>query len=150
MSSPPATPAPLAYTVHPGGAVPAGWKQKALAAWLPANGINPNLVAAGEAIRVMPIPVGSSDGGPMMVQVIVFSQLHVDQAGEPEYNLISGTTIRFQRTVPLQSHFPQDPATTPAADPVPEPAAQETHEDVPQAPEDIQEDPPEDEGSQAA
>ena len=108
------TDAPLAYTVHPGGRLPSGEEQQVLAAWLPANGINPNLVAAYSPITVLPIPHGQGpDGDPWLIQVIVFEQIHVDHLGASEHNLITGQPIKFQRTVPLQVPypFPTEPAT---------------------------------------
>lgn len=104
--------APLAYTVHPGGRIPDGPAQQILAQWLPANGINPSLVAAHSPITVLPVPYASSDGeGPWMIQVIVFDQFHVDHTGAKEHNMITGQPVTFQRTVPLRVPFPTDPTT---------------------------------------
>ena len=103
--------APLAYTVHPGGRAPTGQEQQVLAQWLPANGINPNLVSAEHPITVLPIPLEGTGDGPWMIQVIVFQQIHVDHTGAADYNLIIGGKVAFQRTVPLRVPFPTAPAT---------------------------------------
>lgn len=101
------TDAPLAYTVHPGGRTIAPEQQQALARWLPANGINPNLVSVAAPITVLPVPHGQGpDGDPWLIQVIVFRQFHVDHTGVNEHNLITGEPVAFQRTVPLQVPYP--------------------------------------------
>lgn len=99
--------APLAYTVHPGGRAPSAEEQQVLAAWLPANGINPNLVSIAAPITVLPVPHGQGpDGDPWLIQVIVFEQIHVDHLGASDHNLITGRPVTFQRTVPLQMAYP--------------------------------------------
>lgn len=104
--------APLAYTIHPGGCVPDGAAQQIIAEWLPANGVNPNLVSADDPITVLPVPYGGAeDGAPWMIQVIVFSQFHVDHTGAKERNLITRRPVTFQRTVPLRVPFPTAPVT---------------------------------------
>jgi len=105
------TDAPIAQAVHSGG-VPAGPKQQTLAAWLTANGINPNLVAAADPILVLPIPYeATDDDGPWMVQVIVFSQFYMRDDGTKEHNLLTRQPVTFQRTVPLRAPFPTETTT---------------------------------------
>lgn len=106
------TDAPIAEIIHPGGHAPTGWKQQALAEWLPANGINPNVVSADAPILVVPIPLPpSGNEGPWMIRVIVFEQYYVGEIGAKETNMITGRAVTFQRTVPLRFPFPTDPTT---------------------------------------
>ncbi|MEU5323003.1 hypothetical protein AB0G67_40565 [Streptomyces sp. NPDC021056] len=106
------TDAPIAEIIHPGGHAPTGWKQQALAEWLPANGINPGVVSADAPILVVPIPLPpSGDEGPWMIRVIVFEQYYVGEIGAKETNMLSGRAVTFQRTVPLRFPFPTDPTT---------------------------------------
>lgn len=124
--------APLAYTVHPGGRLPDGPTQQALAQWLPANGINPNLVSADAPITVLPVPYQSPDAdGPWMIQVIVFHQVHVDHTGATEQNLITLRPVAFQRTVPLRIPFPDAPAPEAGEDASTEPAPEQQEEEAP-------------------
>jgi len=110
MTLPAQNPAPIAYAVHPGGDIPTGQHQQTLAAWLTANGINPNLVAAANPITVLPIPYeAQGDDGPWMVQVIVFSQFYMREDGTKEHNLITRQPVTFQRTVLLRVPFPTGP-----------------------------------------
>jgi hypothetical protein len=120
----PAPPAPIAYAVHPGGDIPTGKNQQTLAAWLTANGINPNLVAASHPITVLPIPYEATDNGPWMVQVIVFHQFYMRDDGTKDHNLITRQPVTFQRTVPLRALFP----TAPADEAVPEPEEDQAEE----------------------
>ena len=125
------TDAPLAYTVHPGGRAPSAEEQQRLAAWLPANGINPTLVSVAAPITVLPIPHGDGpDGGPWLIQVIVFDQVHVDHTGASDHNLITGRPVTFQRTVPVRVAFPTDSAEQDEAEgeSAPEPAPAEESE----------------------
>lgn len=104
--------APLAYTVHPGGRPPTDQVRELLTRWLPANGINPNLVCAADPIHVLPVPYPSGDGeGPWMVQVIVFHQQFEGPTGAPELDMITGRQVKFQRTVPLRVPFPTESLT---------------------------------------
>lgn len=98
------TNAPLAYTAHPGGAIP-----PALTPWLTANGINPALVDVGDPIVVLLAPYSASpDGQQLLMHVIVFSQYHVDPSGTPERNLLTLRPVTFQRTIPLQVPLPHE------------------------------------------
>jgi len=107
------TDAPIAYTVHPGGRAVSPEQQQALARWLPANGINPNLVSVAAPVTVLPVPHGQGpDGQSWLIQVIVFEQFHVDHTGVNEHNLITGQPVTFQRTVPLQVPYPFPTAPT--------------------------------------
>jgi hypothetical protein len=111
MTLPAQNPAPLAYAVHPGGDIPTGQNQQTIAAWMTANGINPNLVAAVNPITVLPIPYeDQGDGeGPWLVQMIVFSQFYMREDGTKDHNHLTRQPVTFQRTVPLRVPFPAAP-----------------------------------------
>ena len=57
-------------------------------------------------VTVLPVPYEGNGDGPWMIQVIVFEQIHTDHTGAPDYNLITGRKVTFQRTVPLRVPFP--------------------------------------------
>lgn len=107
--------APLAYTVHDGRGTPPKWRRDMVADWLRDNGINPDHVTSEAPITVLTVPLrpaeSADDGEPWLVQVIVLSQYHVNEQGAIEQNLITRRPVTFQRTVPLRTPFPADPAT---------------------------------------
>lgn len=103
---------PIAYTVHDGTGVPAGWRRKLIAEWLTANGIDPDQVAASYPIAVLTLPYRppeTADDGPWLIQVIVFHQYFAHPDGSREANLLNRQPVTFQRTVPLQTAFPPEP-----------------------------------------
>lgn len=103
---------PVAQTLHTGSGIPAEERRQSLVGWLTANGINPDLVAVNSPITVLTVPFRpESDTEPWLVQVIVFTQYHVNPDGTREQNLITREAVTFQRTVPLTVPFPADPAT---------------------------------------
>lgn len=106
--------APIAYTVHDGHGVPPAWRRKLIAAWLTANDINPDDVAAFHPVSVLTVPFRpaetADDGEPWLVQVIVLHQYYTRPDGAKEPNLITRRPVTFQRTVPLKVPFPADSA----------------------------------------
>jgi hypothetical protein len=128
---------PIAMTVHPGGGIPPRWRHDLIQDWLTANDIDPAAVYADAPILILTVPYQPDrDGGPWFIQVIVFTQLYVNASGAKEYDFLTGGPVRFQRTVPLKTPFPEievDPEDDP----------REGHEAVPEPEEDRQK--PEDE-----
>ena len=110
------TDAPIAQAIHPGSGPPAGWRVQLIAQWLAAHGVNADQVAADDPITVLTVPIpfrpANADGeGPWLVQVIAFSEYFTNADGKRELNLITRKPVVFQRTVPLHTPFPTDPAT---------------------------------------
>lgn len=109
------TDAPTAYTVHDGRSRLPNWRRQLIAAWLTANDIRPEDVSADHAISVLTVPFRpedlTDDGGPWLIQVIVLHQYYTRADGAKEQDLITRKAVTFQRTVPLKTPFPAEPAT---------------------------------------
>ena len=108
------TDCPTAYTVHDGNSRLPEWRRKLIAAWLTANDIAPADVSADHSISILTVPFRppetADDGGPWLVQVIVLNQYFTGADGAKEQNLLTHKVVTFQRTVPLKTPFPADPA----------------------------------------
>ena len=99
--------------VHSGGTL-TGERRERIQQWLRANGIDPSPVSTTAPVFVLAVPdLGSfyPDTGPWLIQVIVFTQFHVNPNGSKEINYLTRDPVRYQRTVPLRVPFPTDDAT---------------------------------------